>query len=320
MTAVTETRRVVAQLVLDVGDAFAASRSRPGARRPRPRGQLRARVLARASAPVEVFHPAWRLVTTATPGGVHAWFGRVRPDMPEGAAPELDRDGVLRPGTYDVELASRGYQPATVQAAVPAAGARPSVVTVDLQPGPEYRFPGEVGRVDVPPGSRPSGPTLLRGQILALDGTGLSRITVQAPGAPPAVTDRNGAWVLVFDDVTSSGAVTVIATIAGAAVTAAARVAAGQRTVVAQARLRGRAVRQSGAPVAGAAISVAGVAGAVSSGADGSWSLALPFGTGLQPMNVTVAAVLGAVTRTQAGVAVVPGATATVPDSVFPNP
>jgi hypothetical protein len=65
---------------------------------------------------------------------------------------------------------------------------------------------------------------------------------------------------------------------------------------------------------------VAGIAGAVMSGADGRWMLALPFGAGLQPMNVTVTATLGPTTRTQADVAIVPGGTATVPDHVFPNP
>ncbi len=326
MSVVIETRREQPQLILDVGDGFVASRARVVSRRPRPRGQLRARVLARSTAPAETFSPAWQLVTTPTPGGVHAWFGRVRPDV-LGVPPELDRVGVLQPGTYDVELAAPGYQPATVQAAVPAPGMRPSVVTVDLQPGPEYRFPDEVGQVSVPAGSRSTGPTLIRGQILALDGSGLAGITVRAPGvppgapsAPPALTDRSGAWVLVFPDGAPAGPIMVTATIDGAAVTATAEVVIGQRTVVPQARLRGRTVRQSGAPAEGAAISVAGVPGAVSSGPDGSWSIALPFGIGLQPTNVTVTAVLGATTRTQTGIGVVPGTSVAVPDYVFPNP
>lgn len=325
MSVVLETRRSQPQLILDVGDGFVTSRSRQGSRRPRPIGPLRARVLARSTAPVETFDPAWTLVTAATPAGVHAWFGRVRPDA-LGASPELDRVGVLQPGTYDVELAAPGYQLATVQAAVPVAGAPPSVVTLDLQPGPEYRFRDEVGEVNVPAGSHSTGPTLIRGQILALDGSGLAGITVRAPSVPPgapaapdAVTDRNGAWLLVFADDTPSGPVTLTTTIAGATVTAAAAVVAGQRTVVRQARLHGRAVRQSGAPVDGAAISVAGVPGAVSSGPDGSWSIALPFGMGLQPTNVTVTAVLGATSRTQA-VGLVPGTSVPVPDHVFPNP
>jgi hypothetical protein len=320
MSVVIETLRDQPQLILDVGDGFVASRARPRSRRPRPRGEVRARVLRRVTPPAETFDPAWRLVTIATPGCVHAWFGRVRPDSFRDAAPELDRVGVLPPGTYDLELAAPGYQPVSVQAAVPVAGAQPTVLAVDLEPGPEYRFPDELGQTSVPPGSRATGPTLIRGQILALDGSGLAGITVQAPSATPAVTSHNGAWLLVFPDNTPSGPVMVTATIAGAAVTAATAVVAGQRTVVPQARLRGRAIRQSGAPVAGAAISVAGVPGTVSSTPDGSWSVALPFGVGLQPMTVTVTAVLGATSRMQTGIGVVPGQSATVPDFVFPTP
>jgi hypothetical protein len=317
MSPILETRRVVAQLVLDVGDGFLGTRMAPGAGRIRLRSPLRARVLTRVTGPVESFDPPWQLVTTTTPGGVLAWFGHVRPD---GAGDAGDRVGVLEPGTYDIEFAAAGYQPTVLQAAIPAVGARPSVLTVDLQAGPDYPFPGETAQTNLPPAGRSTGPTLLRGQILALDGSGLAGTPVQAPSAVPAVTDGNGSWVLVFPDNTPSGPVTVTVTIAGAAVTAGSAIVAGQRTAVPQARLRGRAVRQSGAPVAGAAISVAGVAGTVTSGPDGSWSLALPFGTGLQPTNVTITAVLGPTSRTQAGVGVVPGRSVTVPDHVFPNP
>jgi hypothetical protein len=207
-----------------------------------------------------------------------------------------------------------------VQAALPPAGSPPSVLAVDLEAGPDYPFANEVAQANVPAAGRSTGPTLIRGQVLALDGSGLPRIPVAAPAATPAFTDRTGSWVLVFPDDAPSGPVTVTATIAGGPVAVPTTIASGRRTVVPQARLRGRAVRQSGAPVAGASISVSGVAGTVTSGADGSWSFALPFGTGLQPTNVTVTAVFGPATRTRAGVGVVPGRSVTVPDHVFPNP
>jgi hypothetical protein len=254
-------------------------------------------------------------MTTTTPGGVLAWFGRVRREPTvDSVDAEPDRIGVLQSGTYDIEVTAPGFQTATLQAVFPAAEAPPSVVTLDLEAGPDYPFPGETAQ------ATSTGPTLIRGQILALDGSGLAGVPVQAPAATPAVTDQNGSWVLAFPDNTASGPVTVSAAIAGAAVTAATVIVTGQRTVVPQARLHGRTVYQSRAPAAGAAISVGGVPGTVASGPDGSWSLALPFGTGLQPMNVTVTAVLGATTRTQAGVGVVPGRAVTVPDHVFPNP
>jgi hypothetical protein len=321
MSPILETRRSLPHLVLDIGDGFLVARAAPGRGRVRPRSPVRARALARVTAPVETFDPPWQLVTTATPGGFLAWFGSVRPDGAGAAAdPELDRVDVLDPGTYDIELAAPGYQATVLQGAIPAAGAPPSVLAVDLEAGPEYPFPGETAQTPLQPAGRTTGPTLIRGQILSLDGSGLSGVPVQAPLAVPAVTDRNGSFVLVFPDDTPSGPVAVTATIAGVAVTSASAIVSGRRTAVPQARLRGRTVRQSGAPVAGAAISVSGIAGAVASGADGSWSLALPFGTGLQPINVTVTATLGPTTRTQAGVGVVPGRSATVPDHVFPNP
>jgi hypothetical protein len=321
MTAVIETRREQAQLVLDVVDGFLDSRAAPRSRRVRPRTRVRARVLERVSAPAETFSPPWRLVTRTTPEGFLAWFGRVRPDSAGDAdEDESDRAGVLEPGTYEVELAARGYQAATAQAVIPATGAPPSVLAVGLEAGPDYAFPNELAEAG-PPAGRSTGPTLIRGQVLDLDGSGLAGVPVQAPGAVPAVTDRNGSWVLVFpDDRPSEDPVDVTATIGSAAVTAASKIVAGQRTVVPQARLRGRTVRQSGVPVAGAAISVSGIPGAVASGADGSWSLALPFGTGLQPINVTVTATLGPTTVTQAGVGVVPGTSVLVPDHTFPNP
>jgi hypothetical protein len=321
MSTILETRRAVPQLVIDVADGFLAARAAPGAGRARPRTPVRARVLTRVTGPVETFDPPWRLVTTTTPGGFLAWFGRVRRDsIGDAANGEGDRAGVLGPGTYDVELVAAGYQPTVLQAAIPPDGAPPSVLTVDLEAGPDYAFPGETADVNLPPAGRSTGPTLLRGQILALDGSGLADVPVAAPLAIPAVTDRNGSWVLVFPDDTQSGNVTVTAAIGGAAVTATSAIVAGRRTSVPQARLRGRTVRQSGAPVAGAVVAVAGVSGTVTSGSDGSWSLALPFGTGLVPLNVTVTAALGALSQTQAGVGVIPGATVTVPDHVFPNP
>jgi hypothetical protein len=321
MSAILETRRAVPQLVIDVADGFLASRAAPGRGRVRPRVPVRARVLTRVTGPVETFDPPWRLITTTTPGGVLAWFGHVRPDsVGDSASGEGDRVGVLGPGTYDLELVAAGYQPTVLQAAIPAAGAPPSVLTVDLEAAADYVFPGEVADVNLPSAGRSTGPTLLRGQVLALDGSGLADVPVAAPLAVPARTDRNGSWVLVFPDDTPSGTVTVTAAIGGAAVTATTATVARRRTTVSQARLSGRTVRQSGAPVTGASISVAGVAGTVSSGTDGSWSLALPFGMGAVPITVTVTAVHGPTTRTQAGVAVVPGGTVTVPDHVFPNP
>jgi hypothetical protein len=321
MTAVLETFRSRPQVVLDVGDGFAGARAAPGTGRVRPRSAVRVRALGRTTAPIEAFDPPWRLVTTATPGGVLAWFGRVRRDGTADAFdPGLDRIGVLGPGTYDIEISAATYQSVELQVSIPAAGDPPSVLAVELEAGPAYPFRDETPDVGLAPAGQPQGPTLLRGQVLSLDGSALAGVPVTAPNAIAATTDRNGSWVLVFPDDTSSGAVTVTAVIAGAAVTAQAELVARHRTQVTQARLKGSAVRQSGAPVAGAAVSVAGVTGSVTSTGDGTWSLALPFGTGLQPINVTVAAIFGPTTVTQAGIGVVPGGTVTVPDHVFPNP
>ena len=134
--------------------------------------------------------------------------------------------------------------------------------------------------MSVPAGSRSTGPTLIRGQVLALDGSGRraspSERLASRPDAfrPTCATDRNGAWVLVFpDDAGASPApsVMVTATIDESGGDGHRRSQAlGQRTVVPQARLRGRAARQSAAPVAGAAISLLACPATVSSGPDGS--------------------------------------------------
>src|SRR5690242_14896393 len=124
MSPILETRRAVPQLILDVGDGFLGARLAPGQGRVRPRSQVRARALARVTAPVETFDRPWQLLTTATPGGFLAWFGGVRPDDAAATVePGRDRVDVLDPGTYDVEVAAAGFQATVVPVPIPAAGA-----------------------------------------------------------------------------------------------------------------------------------------------------------------------------------------------------
>jgi hypothetical protein len=321
-----------AALVFDPVDTFARDFGALGLA-PRPQGDLAysavARVVGGAS---QALAPPLRLVTLRNADGYDLFIGLVeRPGAPGRRLP-------LDAGEYQVRVSSPLYQPLDLDVIVPMPDPRTPTL-VELGPGYAYPFPA--GRR---PGTQTdvgqAGLTLLRGGLGATDGSGIAGAVVSASAFGQAVTyrtDDSGQWVLVFPDPplpqppqpgdprppvtpfpvtvvfdwTGADGAAVHVEVPGFLVMPAATTGFPQQS------LRGDVRKKSGGPLAGAAVTVDGFGGAVTSGADGSWLYY--FRPGQPPAAagpVTVRAVAGGQELTQT-VAVVPGRRTPVPTFMF---
>ena len=194
----------VATWVFDPEDAHARGLGFAGPH-PRPLDRLEFELIAEVVAgnAVPLPEPA-RLRTVPNPSGYYLFFGDLRPDAAEGRRARSADRLVLLPGTYRVRVVSDRYQPRTVDVDLPANPKMPA--SFDLLPGYAYSFP--TGRQP----SGLSGPTLLRGALLAPDGSGIAGRTVEVrvgAGAPAVAytTDASGQWVLPIPDPVANAAV-----------------------------------------------------------------------------------------------------------------
>src|SRR5262249_14106387 len=152
--------------------------------------------------------------------------------------------------------------------------------SVDLDPGHTYPFPDsypfQVQANPVPCGSIApgSGPTLLRGGLHAVDGTGIEGARVEVVGVSNVFeTGDTGDWVLWFPEAQPSGLVTVRVTPPASAASNVSGVCMvrGREASLHETSLRGW-VRRRGLGVGDAEILVGGFPGSSRTAADGSWS------------------------------------------------
>lgn len=260
------------QLVFDPLDVYAQARAVAGPH-PRPVGPLRFRLLGEVVAGQRQDYEApVRLSMTTNAGGYAVFLGLV--EGPDGSRRRLR----LGDGTYVVGVESGAYQAVEREdVVVPQGWPVPGPYLVPLEPGFAYPFPSAstlgAGR----------GPTLLRGSLESVDGSGIAGAQVLVPGASSTYrTGADGQWVVVFQDTQPVGPVTVRfrlpqggggfqdVDVAGVAVEPGASRSYRQPT------LTGRVTTQTGAPVAGARVRVAGRPGAATSSTAGAWRYVFP--------------------------------------------
>ncbi len=254
-----ELRRFSAPVIVDLVDDFALRRGLQG-EHPRPIGGLSYTIPARVVGGVRTaIDPPIVPVIIANPSGYALFFGATRPGPV--------RRGRLAPGDYILRVESPAYQAAEIALTIPdLPGSAIAPATTSLEPGYAYPFP--------------DGTTLLRGQAVATDGSGISGVAVSVQGqanGPTYLTDATGVWALDFPATTASGPVTVVLQPpTGASSTVAANLVAGAEVVLLATALRGLAFEFDGRPATGATVSVSGQAATVAVGPDGSWTYLLP--------------------------------------------
>jgi hypothetical protein len=296
MALQAELRHLTATLILDLEDRYARERGTRG-RHPRPMGPVTYRLLGQITGGQrEDFDPPLELVVVRNPSGYDLCFGRTRSS--DGPTRLLD-------GTYVLRVDSPHYQPVEQQVDLPQPAA---AYFFDLLPSYAYPFPSETL-----PGGR--GPTLLRGEYLARDGSGVAGVTVLVPGrSAPYITDASGRWVLFFPDDQPTGDVTVRFQGPGGTETVQVVIVAGRASSLRQTALRGFALTTAGVPIGGATITVAGQPAPIRSGPDGGWScyfpLAQPPAAG--PVDVTASLPDGR-SQTHPSIGVQPRSTVVVP-------
>lgn len=206
-------RSLTATRVFDIVDGFAAQRGLDGAR-PRPLGRVRLFLVAdRTPGAERTFTDPPELVLATSDSGYAVSFGVVQ--QPDGSR-HVEPFGA---GPYLLRVRSDRYQVADFDGvSLPATVGQPEPYEMVLAAGYSYPFPVAATAPSIEVG----GPTsaalaLLRGEVLAPDGSGVADANVSAPGATPYRTDADGQWVLVFaDGVPAAGAVDVTITAPGA--------------------------------------------------------------------------------------------------------
>ncbi len=171
-------QRLTAALIFDLEDSYARDRGVNGPH-PRPFGSFDYFITGRVVSGVpQLLESPLALKVVRNPTGYGVFFG----DMLSRAGNTLRAN--LLDGTYILRIESQFYQPAErndiVLPSVFASGS-PGPGTLapwffDLSPGYAYPFP------DSSTLSRGRGPTLLRGTLLAPDGTGIQGAAIQVVG------------------------------------------------------------------------------------------------------------------------------------------
>ena len=330
MTDLRELGDRTATVVLDVEDAYARGRGVAGPH-PRPLEPLDFVVVAEVVNQVErPITPPIGLVVIRNQSGYHIFSGEVR--FADGSV----RRGALSPGEYVVRVEAPAYQAAERRVTLPGPAA-PAVIS--LEPGPGYPFAGVVPFR--PPTTVPfdctaqtttggHGPTILRGSLLASDGSGRAEATVEVVGsAGPFTVGPTGQWLLLLDAAHQTGKVTVrfgLPRLDGAG--GISRDAAGNpildtvdvpgvcvvrgcQTSLSQTALRGRVIRASGVG-ADARVRVAGFPLSAQTRSNGDWSFYFEPGQPATTATVIAVATDGS-NRSLPNVAIKPLATTEVP-------
>jgi len=312
-----EYRSVTATRVFDIIDGFALQRGLDGAR-PRPIGAVRLFLAAdHTPGASQVFTTPPELLLTTSDSGYSISFGLVR--QPDGGQ-IVEQFGA---GPYLLRVRSDNYQVTDFDnVSLPATAGQPEPYEMVLPAGYTYPFPV----IATAPSIEAGGPAvaalaLLRGAVLAPDGSGVADATVSSPGAVSYRTDTDGQWVLVFTDgapATGLADVTFTAPGTGPVVVTGVVMTPGGEAVLAQTSVRGRIVAP-GVDPSTAVVQVLAQPGQAGVRGDGAWAYYFPPTEAAT--TVTVMATLpDHRSATAPDVPVTPRATTTVPDLRFPRP
>jgi hypothetical protein len=309
----TEYRTRAAVRVFDPVDLLARVRGLAGTR-PRPIGALRVFLLADHTPGAERSYerPPELILGQDTQGYVIS-HGKLRD------ARGRVSGGGFGGGPYSLRVNAEHYQVAEFTGVrIPASAEQPEPFELPLRPAYSYPFP----RAVAPPvveltGSTPRSLSLLRGSVLAPQGTGVADAEVTAPGAFPYRTDTDGEWALVFPE-GAPGPVDVTITVPDSppVVLTGIVLTPGGTTSLAQTALRGR-VRAPGVDPRTATVRVMGSPGTAGIRADGGWTYCFP--PDHQTGEATVAAALPDGRTLTVTAAVTPRRTNTVPEFRFPE-
>lgn len=312
-----EYRSRTATRVFDIIDGFALQRGLAGAR-PRPIGQVQLFLIAdHTPGAGQVFATPPELLLTASNGGFSISFGLVR--QPDGSQVA----GQFGAGPYLLRARSDNYQVTDFDNVfLPATAGQPEPYEMVLAAAYTYPFPVTATAPSVEVGGTTSAAlALLRGAMLAPDGSGVVDATVSAPSSIPYRTDTDGQWVLVFTDgVPAAGLVdvTITAPGTGPVVVTGVAVTPGGEAVLPQTSVRGRIVAPGADPSA-AVVQVLGQPGQAGVRGDGVWAYYFPPAQAATTVTVT-ATLPDQPSVTAPGVQVIPRTTTTVADMRFPRP
>lgn len=289
---------LTASLILDVVDAYATGID-PSASPARPSGALRLSLVesgpgTKNAQPID---PPLPLATIANPSGYQLWFGR-RTDG--GPSPD--------PGSYTLRIDSDLYAPflsGPVQ--IPTSD---SAIRCALQPGYAYPFGG--GGL----AASNAAPTLLRGTLQNVDGSGRPGATVAATGGTYSgqyLTDASGQFVLAIPDPVPPSVTVDIAYSDGTTASLPnIAITPGATTALPQTVLTGQVV----ATALGATVRLSAPARTVRVAPNGTWRMFLPLDQ--KAASVTVSAsVPGQRKKPQSKIKIAPGQVVPVPPFVF---
>lgn len=312
-----EHRSRAATRVFDIIDGFALQRGIDGAR-PRPIGQVRVFVVAdHTPGTGQVFPTPPELLLTTSASGYTISFGVVR--QPDGSE-VVERFGA---GPYLLRVRSDNYQVTDFDNVfLPATAAQPEPYEMVLAAAYSYPFPDAATAPSIEvTGTTSTALALLRGAVLAPDGSGVVDAAVSAPGAVSYRTDTDGQWVLVFaDGVPATGQVdvTITAPGTGPVVVTGVAVPTGGAAVLPQTSVRGRIVCP-GVDPSTAVVQALGQPGRAGVRSDGVWAYYFPPTQAATTVTIT-ATLPDQRSMTVPDVPVTAMATTTVPDIRFPRP
>lgn len=278
---------------LNLVDSFAQVRSTQGPFPP-PLGSLAFSIEAKQTAggPLPI-DPALPVAGSANPTGFYLLSNEARI--------QSSNRLTIAAGTYQVHIESDFYQPADVMVSWPPDPAQ--VPAFNLLPAAAYPFP------DLTVQQGGSGLTLVRGSLFTSNGTPIEEVAVgiTAPAAANnwpfrrCLTSPSGDWAVVIPDresFTPQGQplpttlnITLRLELPGGAVDVPnVRVNLGTENSVPQTSMRGRVVSDKGAAIAGAVITVNGIAETSKSRADGQWFFYFDFQQDTAQVAVTATA------------------------------
>jgi hypothetical protein len=311
-----EYRSRTATRVFDIIDGFASQRGLDGVR-PRPIGPVRLFLVAdHTPGANQVYATPPELLLATSDSGYSINFGLVQ--QPDGS--QIVRQ--FGAGPYLLRVRSDNYQVTDFDNVfLPATTGQPEPYEMVLAAAYAYPFPAAATAPSIEVnGTTSAALALLRGAVLAPDGSGVADASVSASGAVPYRTDTDGQWVLVFTDgVPAAGVVdvTIAAPGTGAVVVTGVAVTAGGEAALPQTSVRGRIVAPGIDPSA-TVVQVLGQPGQAGVRDDGMWAYYFP--PTQAATTVTVTATLPDLRSVAVpDVQVTARTTTAVPDLTFPR-
>jgi hypothetical protein len=289
---------LTASLILDVVDAYATAID-PSASPARPSGGLRVSLVESAAGTknAQPIDPPLPLSTITNPSGYQLWFGRRTDDGP---SPD--------PGSYTLRIDSDLYAPflsGPVQ--IPTSN---SAIRCALQPGYAYPFGG--GGL----AASSAAPTLLRGALQNVDGSGQAGATVAVSGGTYSgqyLTDASGQFVLAIPDPAPPTVAVDIAYADGTTTSLPnVTITPGVTNALPQTVLTGRVITTA----LGATVRLSAPARSVGVAPDGTWRMFLPLDQKAASVTVSATAA-GQRKKPQSKIKIAPGQVVPVPPFVF---